>query len=187
MSRGRDPRAVLPRPSAILFGRRAAGSDSARSCSRITGHRGSADGLACRSVGLPSALAAHLPRRTCTISRCWRCARGRSGPAAAHARPRLSRPRPVRVGRDWRHYDLRVELDDVLQVLIAAGIDRGGLRRHLARGHPDHHGSRREPARAAVRGAVLNDIGPVIEGTGLARASAAMSASCRSRAAIPRP
>ena len=37
--------------------------------------------------------------------------------------------------RDWRRYDIRVELDDVLQVLTAAGIEhavfvgtsRGGL------------------------------------------------------------
>jgi pimeloyl-ACP methyl ester carboxylesterase len=69
--------------------------------------------------------------------------------------------------RDWRRYDVRVELNDTLQVLAAAGIEkavfvgtsRGGLI---------------TMALSAVRptllgGAVLNDVGPVIETKGIAR------------------
>jgi pimeloyl-ACP methyl ester carboxylesterase len=68
---------------------------------------------------------------------------------------------------DWRNYDVRVELNDTLQVLIAAGVDnaifvgtsRGGLiTMALAAAHP-----------TLLRGAVLVDVGPVIEGKGLAR------------------
>jgi len=68
---------------------------------------------------------------------------------------------------DWRNYDVRIELNDTLQVLTAAGIEkavfvgtsRGGLI---------------TMALSAVRptllaGAVLNDVGPVLEGKGLAR------------------
>ena len=69
--------------------------------------------------------------------------------------------------RDWRNYDIKIELNDVLQVLTTAGIEkaifvgtsRGGLI---------------TMAMSAVRptliaGAVLNDIGPVLEAGGLAR------------------
>jgi len=68
---------------------------------------------------------------------------------------------------DWRRYDLRVELNDVLQVLTAAGVSeavlvgtsRGGLiTMGLSAARP-----------ALLRGAVLNDIGPVIETAGLLR------------------
>jgi pimeloyl-ACP methyl ester carboxylesterase len=68
---------------------------------------------------------------------------------------------------DWRNYDVRVELNDTLQVLIAAGIERavfvgtsrGGLiTMALAAVRP-----------TLLRGAVLVDVGPVIEGKGLAR------------------
>lgn len=68
---------------------------------------------------------------------------------------------------DWRRYDVRVELDDVLQVLTAAGIEeavfvgtsRGGIiTMGLGASRP-----------ALVRGAVLNDIGPVIDSKGLVR------------------
>ena len=69
--------------------------------------------------------------------------------------------------KDWRNYDVRIELADTLQVLTAAGIEeavfvgtsRGGL---IAMGL----GAFRP---ALLRGVVLNDIGPVIDGKGLVR------------------
>lgn len=69
--------------------------------------------------------------------------------------------------KDWRNYDVRVELDDTLQVLTAAGVEdavfvgasRGGL---IALGL-----SAIRPA--LLRGVVLNDVGPVIESGGLVR------------------
>lgn len=68
---------------------------------------------------------------------------------------------------DPRNYDIRVELGDVLQVLAAAGVaeailvgtSRGGLiTMAMAAARP-----------ALLRGAVINDIGPVIEADGLRR------------------
>lgn len=69
--------------------------------------------------------------------------------------------------RDWKNYDIRIELDDVMQVLVATGIDeavfvgtsRGGLlTMALAVARP-----------AAIRGVVFNDVGPVIDARGLLR------------------
>jgi pimeloyl-ACP methyl ester carboxylesterase len=69
--------------------------------------------------------------------------------------------------RDWRNYDVRVELADVLQVLTVAGVEeaafvgtsRGGIiAMGIAAARP-----------ALLRGVVLNDIGPVIDGKGLVR------------------
>jgi pimeloyl-ACP methyl ester carboxylesterase len=69
--------------------------------------------------------------------------------------------------RDWRNYDVRIELGDVLQVLTVAGVEeaifvgtsRGGIiSMALSAARP-----------ALIRGAVLNDIGPAIEGKGLVR------------------
>jgi len=69
--------------------------------------------------------------------------------------------------KDWHHYDLKIELDDCLKVLAAAGIgkavfvgtSRGGLiTMALGAAHPE-----------LLAGAVLNDIGPVIEARGLLR------------------
>lgn len=69
--------------------------------------------------------------------------------------------------KDWKNYDIRVELDDVMQVLVAAGIDRavfvgtsrgGLLTMALAAARP-----------AAIAGAVMNDVGPVIDARGLLR------------------
>jgi pimeloyl-ACP methyl ester carboxylesterase len=68
---------------------------------------------------------------------------------------------------DWTHYDPRTELGDVLQVLTATGIhqavfvgtSRGGLiTMGLSAARP-----------ALIFGAVLNDIGPVVDGKGLMR------------------
>ncbi|QGM98365.1 alpha/beta fold hydrolase [Methylocystis parvus] len=69
--------------------------------------------------------------------------------------------------RDWRHYDPDIEEDDIFSVLTDAGVaaavffgtSRGGLHTmRIARARP-----------GAIRAAVLNDIGPVIEKSGLLR------------------
>jgi pimeloyl-ACP methyl ester carboxylesterase len=69
--------------------------------------------------------------------------------------------------KDWRKYDIGVEVGDLLQVLAATGIEkavfvgtsRGGLiTMALGASRP-----------ALIAGAVLNDVGPVIEQTGLMR------------------
>lgn len=69
--------------------------------------------------------------------------------------------------KDWRNYDVRIEANDVLQVLIVAGIhkaafvgtSRGGLiTMALGALHP-----------TVLAAAVLNDVGPAIEGKGLMR------------------
>lgn len=69
--------------------------------------------------------------------------------------------------RNWRNYDVRVELDDLMQALSALGVERaifigtsrGGLiTMALSAARP-----------AAIAAAVLNDIGPVIEARGLMR------------------
>ncbi|WP_457092011.1 alpha/beta fold hydrolase [Microvirga sp. P5_D2] len=68
---------------------------------------------------------------------------------------------------DWRKYDIGIEVNDTLQVLAAAGIgravfigtSRGGLiTMALSATRPD-----------LLAGAVLNDVGPVIEPKGLTR------------------
>lgn len=68
---------------------------------------------------------------------------------------------------NWRNYDLRVELEDLISLLIGLGVERaiflgtsrGGLLTALmALARP-----------ALLAGAILNDIGPVIEMQGLAR------------------
>ncbi|WP_449256555.1 alpha/beta fold hydrolase [Bosea sp. (in: a-proteobacteria)] len=68
---------------------------------------------------------------------------------------------------EWKHYDIRVELDDLMQVLVAAGIERavfigtsrgGLLTMALAAARP-----------AVIKGVVLNDVGPVIDARGLLR------------------
>lgn len=68
---------------------------------------------------------------------------------------------------DWKRYDLRVELEDLLEVLAAIGVEgaiflgtsRGGLLSMMM-------GAVRPEV---LRGVILNDIGPAIEARGLAR------------------
>ena len=69
--------------------------------------------------------------------------------------------------RNWHNYDVRVELNDTLQVLAAAGIERAAF-------VGTSRGGLITMALSAVRptllaGAVLNDVGPVIETKGLIR------------------
>jgi pimeloyl-ACP methyl ester carboxylesterase len=68
---------------------------------------------------------------------------------------------------NWRNYDVRIEFNDVLQVLAGAGIEeavfvgtsRGGLiTMAIGAARP-----------ALIRAAVINDIGPVIDARGLVR------------------
>ncbi len=69
--------------------------------------------------------------------------------------------------RNWRNYNVAVEAGDVIAGLIAAGIEhghfigtsRGGLIIHML-------GAMRP---AVLKTVVLNDVGPVIEGEGLAQ------------------
>ncbi|PTM43653.1 alpha/beta hydrolase [Bosea sp. 124] len=69
--------------------------------------------------------------------------------------------------RDWKNYDIRIELDDLMQVLVATGIEaavfvgtsRGGLLTMAM-------GAARP---GTIKGVVLNDIGPVIDARGLLR------------------
>jgi pimeloyl-ACP methyl ester carboxylesterase len=67
----------------------------------------------------------------------------------------------------WTNYDIKIELDDVLQVMAATGVheavfvgtSRGGLiTMAMAPVRP-----------AAIKGVVLNDIGPVLDAQGLIR------------------
>jgi pimeloyl-ACP methyl ester carboxylesterase len=68
---------------------------------------------------------------------------------------------------DWKRYDIRIELDDVLQQMAALGLahavfigtSRGGLITMAM-------GAMRP---AVIKGAIINDIGPVIEAEGLMR------------------
>ena len=67
--------------------------------------------------------------------------------------------------REWSNYDIRIELDDLIQMLAAVGIEqavfvgtsRGGLlTMALGAARP-----------ALIRGVVMNDVGPVLDARGL--------------------
>ncbi len=109
---------------------------------------------------------------------------------ALHLSRREERPRQVIVfdyrgrgrsayDRNWRNYDVRVEAADVDAGLVAAGIEkahfigtsRGGMIIHGL-------GSMRPTVMKSV---VLNDIGPVIEGEGLAQIRSYLERSPRPR------
>lgn len=109
---------------------------------------------------------------------------------ALHLSRREERPRQVVVfdyrgrgqsayDRNWRNYDVRVEAADVDAGLIAAGVEkahfigtsRGGMIIHGL-------GSTRPTVMKSV---VLNDIGPVIEGEGLAQIRSYLERSPRPR------
>lgn len=109
---------------------------------------------------------------------------------ALHLSRREERPRQVIVfdyrgrgqsayDRNWRNYDVRIEAADVDAGLIAAGIERahfigtsrGGMIIHAL-------GSMRPTVMKSV---VLNDIGPVIEGEGLAQIRSYLERSPRPR------
>lgn len=109
---------------------------------------------------------------------------------ALHLSRREERPRQVIVfdyrgrgrsayDRNWRNYDVRVEAADVDAGLVAAGIEkahfigtsRGGMIVHGL-------GSMRPTVMKSV---VLNDIGPVIEGEGLAQIRSYLERSPRPR------
>jgi pimeloyl-ACP methyl ester carboxylesterase len=88
------------------------------------------------------------------------------GPRRVLALDYRGRGRPDHA-KDWRDYDIRVELGDLMQVLAATGVEeavfvgtsRGGLlTMALGAARP-----------AAIRGVVLNDVGPVIDARGLLR------------------
>lgn len=69
--------------------------------------------------------------------------------------------------QDWRNYDIKVELNDTMRLLTAAGIERavfigtsrGGLiTMALSAAQPE-----------LIAGAILNDVGPILEIPGLMR------------------
>ncbi|KLK90204.1 hydrolase [Microvirga vignae] len=68
---------------------------------------------------------------------------------------------------DWRQYELGTELDDVLQVLTVAGIEKAVFAGTSRGGLLTMALSATRPTLLA--GAVLNDVGPVIEPKGLIR------------------
>jgi pimeloyl-ACP methyl ester carboxylesterase len=112
-----------------------------------------------------------LPGLARTAADFDRLAQALSGGAARPSRRVVALDYRGRGLSDWdpnpRNYDLKVENADILEVLTAAGIgeaifvgtSRGGL-------HLMALGTVRP---SILRGVVLNDIGPVIEKTGLAR------------------
>lgn len=69
--------------------------------------------------------------------------------------------------RDWRNYDVPVETGDVLAGLTALGIEHGAFIGTSRGGLIIHLLAAMRPA--ALKAVVLNDIGPAVEGAGLAQ------------------
>jgi pimeloyl-ACP methyl ester carboxylesterase len=69
--------------------------------------------------------------------------------------------------KDWRRYDVRVEIDDTLQVLAAAGIERASFVGTSRGGLIIMGVAAMRPG--LIEKVVLNDIGPVIDPKGLVR------------------
>lgn len=69
--------------------------------------------------------------------------------------------------RNWRNYNVVVEADDVIAGLIAAGVEKGHFIGTSRGGLIIHRLGSVRPT--LIRSVVLNDIGPVIEGEGLAQ------------------
>ncbi len=69
--------------------------------------------------------------------------------------------------RNWRNYDVAVEAGDIVAGLIAAGIERGHFIGTSRGGLIIHMLGAKRPA--LLKTIVLNDIGPAVEGEGLAK------------------
>jgi pimeloyl-ACP methyl ester carboxylesterase len=97
---------------------------------------------------------------------------------ALHLSGREERPRKVVVfdyrgrglsayDRNWKNYNVVVEADDVVAGLIAAGVEKAHFIGTSRGGLIVHRIGVVRPT--AIRSVVLNDIGPVVEGEGLAQ------------------
>lgn len=69
--------------------------------------------------------------------------------------------------RDWRNYDVMVEAGDILAGLTALGVEHGAFIGTSRGGLIIHALAAMRPA--ALKAVVLNDIGPAVEGAGLAQ------------------
>jgi pimeloyl-ACP methyl ester carboxylesterase len=109
---------------------------------------------------------------------------------ALHLSRREERPRQVIVfdyrgrgqsayDRNWRNYDVRIEAADVDAGLIAAGIERAHFIGTSRGGMIIHGLGSTRPT--VMKSVVLNDIGPVIEGEGLAQIRSYLERSPRPR------
>ncbi len=103
------------------------------------------------------------------ISRCWRAAllTDAESPRRVYALDYRGRGRSGH-DPDWQNYDPRVELGRCDRGHDRARHRAGDFRRHLARRHSDDAACG-GCVRPLIAGAVLNDIGPVIEMKGLLR------------------
>jgi pimeloyl-ACP methyl ester carboxylesterase len=97
---------------------------------------------------------------------------------AVHLSQRQERPRMVAVfdyrgrglsayDRNWKNYNVVVEADDIAAGLIAAGIQKGHFIGTSRGGLVIHRLGAVRPT--VLKSIVLNDIGPIVEGEGLAQ------------------